>query len=458
MSDGTELQEGREPPPPGVRPMAALRWLLLAATAFLALFSSWTLLARGGKGGQRYTCPMVEHAFVVTDEAGDCPLCHMKLMPLAPELIEARRQDAQKEMDQAGSQVPGVMPIAVHLDRAQKMGVRVVRAEELDLDESLRAPAFVASPEQGESRVHVRAPGYIERVLVAEIGARVAAGQPLAYLYAPEIYRAQEEFLLARRWRGEHGTSIHETSGQGGAAGAGLAEAAGRRLELLGLTGRELEALASKGSPSRLVAVRAPASGVITRKEVALGAYVTPEMALYEVVDLSRAYLVADLLAADAPRLKVGDAGVAVFGELGEAPVQVDLLYPEVNSAARTTRVRLRFTGARPALRPGLYGEARFTLGRRRALLVPRDALIDTGTQRYLFEDLGDGKYAPRLVTTGAEHQGRIEIRSGLKAGVSVVSGAAFLIDAESRLQATFSGLLAPSASAPAAPHQEHRP
>jgi Cu(I)/Ag(I) efflux system membrane fusion protein len=134
-------------------------------------------------------------------------------------------------------------------------------------------------------------------------------------------------------------------------------------------------------------------------------------------------------------------------------PVRVDLVYPEVNASTRTTRVRLRFTGAHPPLRPGLYGEVFFAFGRRRALLVPRDALVDTGTQRYVFVDQGDGKYSPRLVVTGAEQQGRIEIRSGLASGERVVSGATFLIDAESRLQAAFSGLLAaPSASAPALP------
>lgn len=446
---GDELREGEEPPPPGVKGMAAVRWLLLAAVGVLALWSVWGMVAGPGGKGLKYTCPMVEHAFVVTDEPGDCPLCHMKLMELDPALIEARRQEAQQDMAEAGPAIPGLMPVAVHLDRAQKMGVRSVEVADVELDEDLRAPAYVASPEQGESRVHARAPGYLERVLVTEVGVRVHAGQTLAYLYAPEIYRAQEEFLLARRWRSEGaaGAGAHEAPH----GGASLADAARRRLELLGLSSRDLDEIVQKNAPTRTVPVRAPASGVVTRKEAALGAYVTPEMPLYEIVDLSRVYLVADVLAAEAPRLRVGDRGSAAFGP-EELPVAVDLLYPEVNSAARTLRVRLRFTGKPPALRPGLYGEARFALGKRRALVIPRDAVLDTGTQRHVFLDLGAGKFAPRIVTTGIEHQGLVEIRAGLKAGERVVSGAAFLVDAESRLQAAFSGVLAPSAGASAAP------
>lgn len=438
-----DMPDGEEPPPPGVKLMSVFRWLLLLAVGILAVWAYISMMGPRGGGGTKYTCPMVEHAFVITDEPGDCPLCHMKLMPIDPELIEARRKDAQQELSEAGPAVSGVMPISVHLDRAQKMGVRSATVEEVTVDDTVRAPSYIASPEQGESRVHVRAPGYIERVVVAEVGTKVSAGQPLAYIYAPEIYRAQEEFLLANRWKRGQDSSGPSLQQDGlNPSGPSLVDAARKRLELLGMGKRELDELIAKGAPLRTVAVRAPASGIITRKEVALGAYVTPEQPLYEVVDLSKAYLVADLLATEAPKLKNGDSGTAYFGTLGQAQVKVDLIYPEVNSAARTTRVRLRFTGEHPALRPGLFGEVRFSLGQRKVLLAPRDALLDTGTQRYVFEDAGSGKFIPRIVTTGGDYQGRVELRTGVKAGTLVVSGAAFLIDAESRLQASFSGLL----------------
>jgi Cu(I)/Ag(I) efflux system membrane fusion protein len=339
-----ELHEGEEPAPPGVRPAAALRWLLLLGAAALAVWAFYTA-SRQGKGHLRYTCPMVEHAFVVADEPGDCPLCHMKLMPLDPALIEARRVQAQEEAAAAGPGVPGLTPVSVHLDRAQKMGVRSVTVDEAEIDEGARAPAYVASPEQGESRAHARAPGYVERIVVTEVGTAVAAGQPLAYVYAPEIYKAQEEFLLARRWRDAEGAA----AGAAGSPSSGLAEAARRRLSLLGLSDRDVAEIIEKNAPIRATAVRAPAAGVVTRKEVALGSYVTPETPLFEIVDLSRAYLVADLLASEAALLRPGTEGRATFAGQAPVPVRVD----------RHGRRPSSTSGAGPRARPGRPGVPR---------------------------------------------------------------------------------------------------
>ncbi len=430
------MPQGSEAPPHGIRAMAIVRWVLLLAIAALALWSVLTIGRRHGASGVLYTCPMVEHAFVVTDEPGDCPLCHMTLMPLDPALIEARKQQLAAQRD--STHLPGLTPITVHLDRAQRMGVRSVPVAESAVDEAVRAPVYVASPEQGESRVHARAAGFLERIAVSEVGAKVSAGQVLASLYAPDILRAQEEYLVARRW------------GEGDGAKATIA-AARRRLELLGLSGADIAAIEQRGETVRTVPVRAPAAGVIVRRTAALGAYVTPEMPLYEIVDLRRAYLVADVLTTEAAALQPGTTARVTLGTLGEVNASVDLVYPEVNPEARTTRVRLRVAEPHPALAPGLYGTALFAASHRRALRVPRDAVIDTGTRRYVFVDQGEGSFDPRPVVTGEEHDGMVEIRQGLAAGDRVVATATFLIDAESRLEAAFTGP-APSSSAPSGP------
>ena len=73
----------------------------------------------------------------------------------------------------------------------------------------------------------------------------------------------------------------------------------------------------------------------------------------------------------------------------------------------------------------------------RRALLVPRDAVIDTGARTYVYVDEGNGRYAPRAVVLGAEAPPEVEITEGLAEGERVVSGATFMIDSESALQAS---------------------
>jgi Cu(I)/Ag(I) efflux system membrane fusion protein len=110
-----------------------------------------------------------------------------------------------------------------------------------------------------------------------------------------------------------------------------------------------------------------------------------------------------------------------------------------VNPEARSVNVRMVVPNEKSLLQPGQIGWVEFERPARKALVVPRDAVIDTGTQRYVFVDEGRGTLAPRLVDLGVDQGGELEVRGAIAAGERVVSGAAFLVDSESRLQASLS-------------------
>src|SRR5690606_22473794 len=93
------------------------------------------------------------------------------------------------------------------------------------------------------AEVRVRTEAFVERVAVSEPGARVRRGQVLAWVYAPEILRAEEELLAARSWRGP---SDERTD-----ARRPIEEAASRRLELLGVPSAEIEAVSRSGVARR---------------------------------------------------------------------------------------------------------------------------------------------------------------------------------------------------------------
>jgi len=253
---------------------------------------------------------------------------------------------------------------------------------------------------------------------------KVAAGQELVGLYSPDVFQAETELLAAKSF---------------GEQGARSVAASRQRLELLGMSPRAIDDVLATGKPMRVISVAAPASGYVSKKNVVLGSYVTPEMALYEIVDLSKVYVVADVFQRDVGAIRVGTEGRFTPSQEPSAVLaaKVDLVYPQLNAEARTTRVRMQVKNEKLALRPGQYGNVDFVLEPRRIVVIPRDAIVDTGRAVYVFVDEGGGRYTPRAVTLGKELDDVAEVLAGVNAGERVVSSATFLIDSESRLQAS---------------------
>jgi Cu(I)/Ag(I) efflux system membrane fusion protein len=297
------------------------------------------------------------------------------------------------------------------------------------------------------THIHSKVNGWIEQVFVDYVGKKIKQGDPLFTVYSPDLVSTQEEFLLALRARKELGSSSFEHVSLGADS---LVEAARRRLRLWDVTDDEIARLEKEGKASRDITIYSPVSGVVTeRAAYHHGRYITPELDLYTIVDLSTIWVLGEIYEYELPLVRLGQrVEIEIPYKTADSPLRgnVTYLYPYLNPDTRTSQLRVEFRNPNAILKPGMFVNLRLRVDLGRRLAVPEDAVLDTGTEQYVFVDLGQGYFEPRRVKLGAEGAGYYIIQEGLKPGERVAISANFILDSESRLKGAFANMGAPSA------------
>ena len=315
------------------------------------------------------------------------------------------------------------VPIAVPLDQQAKIGLKTQAARRERLEHRIRTLASVAIDERRQAHVHTRFAGWIESIRVDYVGRPVAKGETLCFFYSPELVALQDEYLAAR--------------GRSG-LGAEVAAAALERLRLFGVPEREIARLERGEKRKLLVPIDSPIGGYVVAKSAIQGMYVTPEMELYQIADLSRVWLVAELYEYDLPIVAIGDEALVTLTYEPERRLRgrITYIYPEVAGQTRTGRARIEVDNAEGRLKPGQYANVEIEKDLGEVVVVPDSAVIDTGVRKIVFVRTQEERFEPREVSVGARSEARLAVLSGLAEGEQIVTSANFLIDAESRLRA----------------------
>jgi Cu(I)/Ag(I) efflux system membrane fusion protein len=318
------------------------------------------------------------------------------------------------------------VPVDVGSDTVQALGIRLETVGRQSLTQDVRAVATVVPDESRISHVHTRVSGWVEQLDVNTTGEMIRAGQPLLRIFSQELLASQTEYLAARRTTSASGlTSVVVAGGR-------------TRLGVLGMSPAEIDAIEQSDEPKRLVTVFAPRSGVVINRGVTVGTSVDPSTTLVTIADLARVWVLAELPEASITAVRQGSIARLDFPASGRPPftARVDFIHPTLSERTHTLRVRLSAANRGGQLMPGLYGTADFATTGEEVLTVPRDAVVDTGSQQHVFVAAGD-RFEPRPVTLGVQLADRVEIRSGLQEGERIVAAGVFLLDSESRLRAT---------------------
>lgn len=420
---------------------------------------------------QLYTCGM--HPQIISDKPGNCPICGMKLQPILASVAASHvatagaGKAARKILYYKSTMIPGetkpgpgkdsmgmdMVPVYegqdesapgnIQLDPAtvQRMNLKTALVTAGPVRRDVRTVGTVAYDESGLSEVTTRYDGWIEKLYVSSTWTTVKRGEPLFEIYSPDVYNAELNYVVA----------LQSESGHEGP----LSRSALARLQLLDVPADVITTLRRTREAGRTLLFRAPVDGVVTAKNVIDGQMIKAGQTVYQLADLSKVWVLAQIYEKDAPYIHTGEP-VTVETSYGPKRTYhgtVQLLVPQVQDATRTLTARVVLANPNDSLRPGMYTEVQFHAEiSPNAVLVPDMAVLRSGERDTVFIALPDGTFEPRTVTLGAYSEGDFyQVLSGLKAGDRIVTSGQFMLDSESQLREAIQKMLR-STPAPANP------
>jgi Cu(I)/Ag(I) efflux system membrane fusion protein len=380
----------------------------------------------------RFSCPM--HPEFHTNRDGTCPSCGMRLVASKRDLSAA---DPFSGYD--GRISPGTIRISP--EKQQILGIRTGKAERSDGSRTLRVVGRVAVDETRTYSINSAVAGWIRDISPNTVGSLVRMNQKLASYYAPEFLSPQQAYV----YRLDALDQLHHAGGESPSQIA-RAEAniqdAGDHLLSLGMHDIQIEELRRTHQPAQKIGIYSPATGFVLKRNVTPGMHFEAGAEFYQIADLSRIWILADIFEDDAHLFNPGAPATVIYRQQKTTfPARVSDVLPQFDPATRTLEVRLLVDNSKFTLCPGMFVDVEFPVRLPSAITVPADAILDSGLRRTVFVDLGDGYFEPRRVQTGWRADDRVEITKGLMEGERVVVGGNFLVDSESRLNAAESAL-----------------
>ena len=363
----------------------------------------------------------------IRNEPGKSPM-GMDLVPVYEEEGEEKEPSSNIRID----------PVTM-----QNMGVRLAKVARKKLVKKIRTVGNVTYDETRIYAVNTKFNGWIERLYVDFVGTKVKKGQALFDIYSPDLVTAQEEYLLALQQSKSLSSSTYQSIRQGAER---LLNASRTRLRYWDLTEEQIKSIEETGKPQKTITIHSPATGVVIKKLAFRGHYVKAGMHQYEIADLSTVWVDVDIYEYELPWVR---EGMEAKMELTYIPGKrfhgkVLYIYPYLEAKTRTAKLRLQFANPDYELKPDMYANIYLdSVVSKDSLVIPQEAVIDSGLRKVVFVYLGKGKFQPREVELGVEGQDhQFQVLGGLSEGEEIVVSAQFMLDSESRLREAIQKML----------------
>jgi cobalt-zinc-cadmium efflux system membrane fusion protein len=345
-------------------------------------------------------------------------------------------------------------------EAAQKQaGISTEPVKLLTRSDRVDAPGILALDEKRTARLGSQVDGMVTRA-IAEVGDRVREGQPLAEMMSHVVHDAWAAYRKAvaeRRRRETEQTFAKQNEERANRLFAEKAVSrqdvqraeadrvaadeqldiartevrrAEEELEHYGITNAE----DPSGESGEYIPVRSPLRGVVLEKSVTQGTAVTVGTPLYVVADLSELWAVAEIDETQLPLVKAGrSTELRVAAYPGETfPGRITFVADMINPKTRRVTVRCQVPNADGRLKPEMYAQFTLSAGEPHPVLaVPSAAIQEIEGKPIVFVRTAKGAFEKRDVTVGAEADGWVEVRGGVKEGEAVATTGSFLLKSE---------------------------
>jgi len=326
--------------------------------------------------------------------------------------------------DSADSDNMGAGTIQISPEVINNLGVRTVVVKRKALHAEIKTVGYVQYDEDQLVHIHPRVEGWIEKLHVKAAGDPVTKGQRLYEIYSPALVNVQEELVLALDRKNQR-----------------LIQAAEDRLSALKIPKKAIKRLKKTRKVSQTIAFYAQQSGVVDNLNIREGFFVKPGTTLMSIGNLDQVWVEAEVFERQAFQVTVGTPVTMSLDYLPgkEWHGKVDYIYPALDNKTRTVKVRLRFSNKDNELKPNMFSQVIIhTASTEDTLLIPKEAIIRSGSNNVVVLALGDGRFKSIEVKIGRFDGQSAEILAGLEEGERVVTSAQFLLDSESSKTSDF--------------------
>ncbi|HEX9513074.1 MAG TPA: efflux RND transporter periplasmic adaptor subunit [Puia sp.] len=387
-----------------IRPIGVLSPILLFVL-LLASCQTGTKNTAKSDPDVYYTCSMDPQ--VVESKPGKCPICHMELTA-----VHKSQQQNPDEIKLSPEQIQ-LGNIQVDTIRSGSIGTETVLTGAVNFDQSAL------------NSVSARISGRIEKLYYKNIGDPIPKGARLYDLYSEDLNNAQQEYLLILQKQKALGNSIVNYND--------LAQSAQNKLLLWGMTESQITALAATGKAATTTPFYSTAGGTITELDVKEGDYVTEGGTIIKMANLSTIWVEAQVYTSQLSAFNPKGTVNIQFPDLPGKTLQgkITFVNPEVNPDNRINLVRVAVPNKDNLLRPGMPAYVTVKDPQRKMLSLPSDAVLRNGSMTTIWVETAQNTFKSRMVETGQEGEGFIEIKSGLQPGDAIVISGAYLLQSE---------------------------